>query len=136
MSCFCARYAAENGEMVRPWCPATRLLDQREMDALNAKAEAAKKAGMTDSRFAEKAAPLREGFPQLEASSPFGLQGWCLAALCADKGAGVLSADSAEKVVQGSAGSAGCSSTQAPLLVHAWALGASCMCVQEGRDPL
>ena len=57
---------ADSGEMVRPWCPATRLLDQREMDALNAKADAAKKAGMTDSRFAEKTKPLRDGFPPLE----------------------------------------------------------------------
>ena len=54
------------GRLVRPWCPATRLLDQREMDALNGKADAAKKAGMTDSRFAEKQAPLREGFPPYE----------------------------------------------------------------------
>ena len=52
--------------MVRPWCPATRLLDHREAEALNAQAEAAKKAGMTDSRFSEAAVPLREGFPALE----------------------------------------------------------------------
>ena len=60
---------ADSGEMVRPWCPATRLLDQRELDTLNAKAEAAKKAGMTDSRLAEKVKPLREGFPPLEVTS-------------------------------------------------------------------
>lgn len=65
MCCY-GRYMGSDGEMVRPWCPATRLLDQREMDALNTKAEAAKRAGMTDSRFAEKAVPLREGFPALE----------------------------------------------------------------------
>ena len=60
------RYMADSGEMVRPWCPATRLLDQREMDALNARAETAKRAGMTDTRFSDQAKPLREGFPPLE----------------------------------------------------------------------
>ena len=42
------------------------MLDHREAEALNAQAEAAKKAGMTDSRFAEPVAPLREDFPVLE----------------------------------------------------------------------
>ena len=63
------RHIADNGEMVRPWCPATRLLDHREAEALNAKAEAAKKAGMTDSRFSESTVPLRNDFPALEVSS-------------------------------------------------------------------
>ena len=39
------RHLNNRGEMVRPWCPATRLLDQRETDAENAAADAAKRAG-------------------------------------------------------------------------------------------
>ena len=68
-ACWGCRHIADNGDMVRPWCPATRLLDHREAEALNAKAEAAKKAGMTDSRFSEPTVPLRNDFPALDVSS-------------------------------------------------------------------
>ncbi|KAK9809811.1 hypothetical protein WJX73_009043 [Symbiochloris irregularis] len=58
----------DRGEMVRPWCPATRLLDQRETDAENARAEAAKLAGMRG-RAADsvnQAPPRRSDFPPLQ----------------------------------------------------------------------
>ena len=57
----------EDGVMRRPWCAATRLLEHREMESLNSKAEAAKAAaqaqmcGGTTGKH-----KFREDFPPLE----------------------------------------------------------------------
>lgn len=41
-------YRDENGEMKRPWCAATRILEHREMEAQNAAAAERKKASKSD----------------------------------------------------------------------------------------
>ena len=60
----------EKGELVRPWCPATRLLDQRETDRENAAAEAAKRAGMRSRGVPAvgQPPPRRDDFPPLQVS--------------------------------------------------------------------
>lgn len=58
----------DRGDLVRPWCPATRLLDQRETDIENAQAEAARLAGMLgrDADSVIQAPPRRSDFPPLQ----------------------------------------------------------------------
>ncbi|KAG2489438.1 hypothetical protein HYH03_012075 [Edaphochlamys debaryana] len=45
-------YLDEKGELVRPWCPATRILDHRENEKANQEAEAKKKAASATSSAA------------------------------------------------------------------------------------
>lgn len=57
--------------MIRPWCPATRLLDQREIEQENAASEAAKRAGMAGRQqdgFGQPP-PRRDDFPPLPQAS-------------------------------------------------------------------
>uniref|UniRef100_A0A7S0VCE6 Dynein axonemal assembly factor 11-like CS domain-containing protein n=1 Tax=Polytomella parva TaxID=51329 RepID=A0A7S0VCE6_9CHLO len=62
----------ETGDLKRPWCPATRLLEHREQEKLNREADAKKKAGQeggssTSSTSASSLKPKRhDTFPPLE----------------------------------------------------------------------
>lgn len=66
-----ARHVNDKGELVRPWCPATRVLDQRETERENAAAEAAKRAGMASRGPPDvrQAPPRRDSFPPLEVNA-------------------------------------------------------------------
>ena len=58
----------EDGEMRRPWCPATRVLEHREMKQLNADAEEQRRA--SQARFFGDhgpSKPYRHDFPPLQA---------------------------------------------------------------------
>ncbi len=59
----------EHGQLVRPWCPATRILEQREAEAEAAAAEAkrraAQEAGAGLLGAGELEHPPRTGFPPL-----------------------------------------------------------------------
>eukprot|EP00232_Nephroselmis_pyriformis_P000717 CAMPEP_0182914760 /NCGR_PEP_ID=MMETSP0034_2-20130328/38734_1 /TAXON_ID=156128 /ORGANISM="Nephroselmis pyriformis, Strain CCMP717" /LENGTH=451 /DNA_ID=CAMNT_0025051543 /DNA_START=72 /DNA_END=1427 /DNA_ORIENTATION=+ len=61
-------YINEEGEVVRPWCPETRIFEHRELAAQRAEADEAKKANH-DKLFAEgdsrKPPPRREEFPEV-----------------------------------------------------------------------
>ncbi|KAG1680975.1 hypothetical protein FOA52_009934 [Chlamydomonas sp. UWO 241] len=46
-------YVDEKGEMRRPWCPATRILEHRENERLNAVAESKKKAGQSGANLGD-----------------------------------------------------------------------------------
>lgn len=52
-------YVDENGELKRPWCPATRILDHREMEAANKEAEAKKQGAREDPLAAPKQTRLQ-----------------------------------------------------------------------------
>ncbi|KAL3161118.1 hypothetical protein ABBQ38_009495 [Trebouxia sp. C0009 RCD-2024] len=59
-------YRDETGEMKRPWCPATRLLEHRETQAQAAEAEARRKAQQKSYCNPDDAKPvLREDFPTI-----------------------------------------------------------------------
>lgn len=57
-------YQDETGEMRRPWCPATRLLEHREAQAQEAEAEARSKAQQKSYCNPDDVKPvLRDDFP-------------------------------------------------------------------------
>lgn len=57
-------YQDEAGDMRRPWCPATRLLEHRETQAQEAEAEARRKAQQKSYCNPDDIKPvLREDFP-------------------------------------------------------------------------
>lgn len=59
-------YRDETGEMKRPWCPATRLLEHRETRAQEAEAEARRKAQQRSYCNPDDIkAVLREDFPTI-----------------------------------------------------------------------
>lgn len=59
-------YQDETGEMRRPWCPATRLLEYRETQAQEAEAEARRKAQQKSYCSPDDIKPvLREDFPSI-----------------------------------------------------------------------
>lgn len=65
------RYKGEDGEMKRPWCPATRVLEHREMHRVNAEAEERRRASQAKF-FGDPypAKPYRHDFPPLQACAP------------------------------------------------------------------
>lgn len=76
------------GELRRPWCPATRLLDHREAAAAAAAAEAQRRAaqatGAEELGGAPAEPPLRERLPELVDGEPFYQKnegGWVLGGL-------------------------------------------------------
>ncbi len=65
-------YMDEKGEMRRPWCAATRILEHREQERMNQEAEEKKKAAQSNGNRAldggaHKPA-RREGFPDVVVS--------------------------------------------------------------------
>ena len=59
-------YQDDTGEMRRPWCPATRLLEHRETQAQEAEAEARRKAQQKSYCNPDDIKPvLREDFPSI-----------------------------------------------------------------------
>ena len=64
----------EHGQLVRPWCPATRVLEQQEAEAEAAAAEAkrraAQEAGAGLLGAGEREPPPRTGFPELAEGKP------------------------------------------------------------------
>jgi len=65
------RYKGKDGEMKRPWCPATRVLEHREMQRVNAEAEERRRA--SQAKFfgdPHPAKPYRHDFPPLQACAP------------------------------------------------------------------
>jgi hypothetical protein len=60
-------YLNEKGEMVRPWCAATRILEHRETERLNQEAEERKKAEASrkDDSAGPSKPPRREDFPEI-----------------------------------------------------------------------
>ncbi|CAL8462504.1 g2037 [Coccomyxa elongata] len=64
-------FMGEDGEMKRPWCPATRILEHREMMQLNAEAEEQRKASQAQF-FGDPCPtkPYRHDFPPLQEGDP------------------------------------------------------------------
>ena len=63
-------YRDESGEMRRPWCPATRILEHRESQAQAAEAESKRKAQQQSYCNPDDArAQLREDFPVIQVKS-------------------------------------------------------------------
>ena len=59
-------YEDETGEMRRPWCPATRLLEHRETQAQEAEAEARRNAQQKSYCNPDDVKPvLRDNFPSI-----------------------------------------------------------------------
>ena len=60
-------YRDDSGDMRRPWCPATRILEHRESQAQEAEAEAKRKAQQKSyCNPDDTKAVLREDFPTLQ----------------------------------------------------------------------
>mmetsp|Transcript_29508 Transcript_29508/g.65337 ORF Transcript_29508/g.65337 Transcript_29508/m.65337 type:complete len:438 (+) Transcript_29508:154-1467(+) len=60
-------YIDEKGELVRPWCPATRILEHREMEQANREAEERKAASSTTPSSEAPAKPPRlDDFPEIK----------------------------------------------------------------------
>ncbi|KAL4436761.1 hypothetical protein ABPG75_003900 [Micractinium tetrahymenae] len=67
-------YVDERGQLVRPWCPATRILEQREAEAEAAAAEAKRRAAQETGAgllgAGEREPPPRTAFPELVEGQP------------------------------------------------------------------
>jgi len=62
-------YRDESGEMRRPWCPATRILEHRESQAQEAEAESRRKAQQQSYCNPDDIkTQLREDFPAIQVS--------------------------------------------------------------------
>lgn len=60
-------YQDADGEMRRPWCPATRILEHRETEAQEREAERKQKEQQQNRpTFDEPKPELREDFPQVK----------------------------------------------------------------------
>ena len=63
-------YIDDNGEMRRPWCPATRILEHREQQRRAAEAEAQRREGQAGVNIGDpgeqRPAPLQERLPPLQ----------------------------------------------------------------------
>ncbi|WIA28934.1 hypothetical protein OEZ86_011458 [Tetradesmus obliquus] len=58
-------FVDEAGELRRPWCPATRILEHREMEKANREAETARSAAQKDPLAQPAPPPKLEDFPPL-----------------------------------------------------------------------
>ena len=64
-----ARYMGEDGEMRRPWCPATRVLEHREAQRVQAEAERRRSTAMQQALRGPARRQPRTDFPPLQAGS-------------------------------------------------------------------
>eukprot|EP00877_Chromochloris_zofingiensis_P015031 jgi/Chrzof1/9782/Cz04g15170.t1 len=65
-------YVDEDGQLKRPWCPATRILEHRETEKANKEAEEKKAAAAKEDPFAPPPEPLRhETFPEVKEGDRF-----------------------------------------------------------------
>lgn len=67
----------EDGVLKRPWCPATRILEHRETEAMNREAEEKRRSAQS-AKFGDNPAaqPLREDFPDVPVSCSNALRPW------------------------------------------------------------
>ena len=79
-------YQDETGEMRRPWCPATRLLEHRETQAQEAEAEARRKAQQKSYCNPDDVKPvLREDFPSIVVCTSSVCNQACAILTCTDE---------------------------------------------------
>lgn len=65
------RHVDADGNMKRPWCPATRILEHREMERLNREAQERRKASQAAffGSDADASTRYRHDFPDIKVSS-------------------------------------------------------------------